>query len=306
MNDYLVLMIGIACAGIGGELFVRGLVGLSHWIRLSPGIISVTIAAFATSSPELSVSINAALEASPQLALGDALGSNVVNIAFILAIALIISGIRCPRNSVKRDFPVAIFVPLITGLLVMDGQLSRLDGILLLGVFVVWLITTLIDAKKQQQATAEVAGSHSGWRIVFICLSGLLFLLVSGELIVSGARNIALSFGVDEFIIGATLVAVGTSTPELATAVIAKCRKQDDISLGTLLGSNLFNGLFIVGVAALIHPISVTVREIVAVLVFGLLAVLFSYPTRTDIIKRSQGMLLLVLYAAYLTIMIQH
>jgi cation:H+ antiporter len=128
MNDYVALILGVACAGIGGELFVRGAVGLAHWARISPGIIGATVAAFATSSPELSVSINAALAGKSQIALGDALGSNVVNVALILALALVISGIQIPRDTIKRDFPVALLIPIITGLLFLDGELSRIDG----------------------------------------------------------------------------------------------------------------------------------------------------------------------------------
>lgn len=122
MNDYPAFFLGVVCAGIGGELFVRGAVGVAHWARVSPGIIGATVAAFATSSPELSVSINAAIAGQPQIALGDALGSNVVNVALILALALVISGIQSPRDSVKRDFPVALLIPISTGVLLLDGS----------------------------------------------------------------------------------------------------------------------------------------------------------------------------------------
>ena len=130
MNDYVALSMGVICAGIGGELFVRGAVGLAHWARISPGIIGATVAALATSSPELSVSINAALAGKPQIALGDALGSNIVNVALILGLALVMSEIQSPRDSVKRDFPVALLIPIITGVLFLDGELSRFDGFL--------------------------------------------------------------------------------------------------------------------------------------------------------------------------------
>ena len=130
MNDYLALFLGVVCAAIGGELFVRGAVGLAHWARISPGIIGATVVAFATSSPELSVSINSAITGQPQIGLGNALGSNVVNVALILGLALLISGIKSPRDSVKRDFPVALLIPIITGALFLDGELSRFDGVL--------------------------------------------------------------------------------------------------------------------------------------------------------------------------------
>ena len=130
---------------------------------------------------------------------------------------------------------------------------------------------------------------------------GLAFLGAAGHLIVTGAKGIAISFGVDEFVIGATIVAVGTSVPELATTVIAKLRGHDEVALGTILGSNIFNGLFIVAVAAVIFPITVDWREVAVALVFGLLAVVFTYPTRRGFLERRRGVLLLILYGVYLT-----
>lgn len=304
LNDYAALVSGVVCAGIGGEIVVRGAVGLAHWARVSPGIIGATVAAFATSSPELSVSISSAMAGKPQIALGDALGSNVVNVALILALALLVSGIRSPRDTLKRDFPVALIVPVITGVLFLDGVLSRIDGLLLLGMFLSWLVAAIIEARKQRSAVEEVLGEHRGWLALILCIVGLAFLGAAGQLIVTGARGIAISFGVDEFVIGATIVAVGTSVPELATTVIAKLRGHDEVGLGTILGSNILNGLFIVAVAAVIFPISVDWREVAVALVFGLLAVVFTFPTRAGFIERRRGVLLLVLYGVYLTAVI--
>lgn len=305
MNEYIALLIGVVCAGAGGELFVRGAVGLGQWARISPGIVGATVAAFATSSPELSVSINSALAGTPQIALGDALGSNVVNVALILALALAIAGIQTPRDSVKRDFPVALLVPVITSVLLLDGELSRFDGVLMLAMFVVWILAAIIEARKQRSAAEEVLGEQRRWLIVLFCIAGLTFLVVAGNLIVVGAKGIALSFGIDEFIVGATVVAVGTSVPELATTVIAKLRGHDEVGLGTILGSNIFNGLFIVAVAATIHPITVAWREVAVALIFGAVALVFTYPSRTGFIERRRGVLLLVLYLVYLATILQ-
>lgn len=305
MNEYLVLLLGVVCAGMGGELFVRGAVGLGHWARISPGIIGATVAAFATSSPELSVAINSALAGTPQIALGDALGSNVVNVALILALALVISGIQSPLDSVKRDFPVALLAPVITGVLFLDGELSRFDGLLMLAAFVVWLVATVIEARKQRSAADEILGEHRvGW-IVISCVTGLAFLVAAGNLIVAGAKGIAVSFGMDEFIIGATIVAVGTSAPELATTVVAKLRGHDEVGLGTILGSNIFNGMLVVAVAAIIHPITVAWRDVAVALVFGFVVVVLIYPGRTGFIERRRGVLLLVLYGTYLAVILQ-
>ena len=305
MNDYVALALGVACAGAGGELFVRGAVGLGHWARISPGIIGATVAAFATSSPELSIAITSAMAGRPQISLGDALGSNVVNVALILALALVISGIQSPRDSINRDFPVALLVPVITGVLFLDGELSRFDGFLMLSMFLAWLTAAVIEGRKQRSAAEKVLGEYRGWLALLSSIFGLVFLVAAGHYIVTGARGIAISFGIDEFIIGATIVAVGTSMPELATVVISKLRGHDEIGLGTILGSNIFNGLLIVAVAAIIYPISVSWREIAVALVFGLLAVIFTFPTRQGFIERRRGVLLLVLYAAYLAAILQ-
>lgn len=305
MNDYVALIMGVVCAAIGGELFVRGAVGLAHWARISPGIIGATVAAFATSSPELSVAVSAALAGKPQISLGDALGSNVVNVALILALALLISGIQTPRDSLRRDFPVALLVPVITGVLLLDGELSRLDGLMMLSLFLVWLVAAILEARKQRSAAEEILGERRRWLVVLSCVVGLAFLVAAGNLIVAGARGIAVSFGIAEFIIGATVVAIGTSVPELATTLIAKVRGHDEVGLGTILGSNIFNGLFIVPVAAIIYPIAVGWREVVIVLVFGLVALALTYPARGGFIERRRGVLLLALYVIYLAAILQ-
>jgi cation:H+ antiporter len=148
-------------------------------------------------------------------------------------------------------------------------------------------------------------GEHKLWRAVIKCVGGLILLVSAGHLIVNGARGIAIAFGVDEFVIGATVVAVGTSVPELATTIIAKVRGHDEVGLGTVLGSNIFNGVLIIGVAAMIHPIAVSWREVIVVLVFGLLAVAFTFPMKSGLIERRRGVLLLVLYGVYLGVILQ-
>lgn len=145
----------------------------------------------------------------------------MVNVALILALALVISRIQSPRGSMKRDFPVAVLVSVITGVLVLDGILSRFDGFVLLSMFLAWLVVAVIEARKQRSVAAEVLGEHGGWLAVLSCVVGLGFLIAAGNLIVGGAQGIAVAFGIEAFVIGATIVAVGTSVPELATTVIA-------------------------------------------------------------------------------------
>jgi cation:H+ antiporter len=228
----------------------------------------------------------------------------VVNVALILGTALAISGIQSPRAGVKRDFPVALLVPIITGVLCLDGEISRFDGALMLSASLPGS-RPIIEARKQRSAAEEVLGAQRLWAAIAYCAVGLLFLVGAGRFIVNGARGIAAAFGVGEFVIGATVVAVGTSVPELATAIISKLRGHDEVGLGTILGSNIFNGLFIVAIATCIHPIAVTWREVFTALVFGVIAVACCYPPNGGFIERRRGMLLLALYGIYLATVLQ-
>lgn len=305
MTDLLPLLIGLLCAGGGGELFIRGTVGLAKWARIPSGIIAATIAAFATSSPELSVSINAASAGKPQIALGDALGSNVVNVGLILGLALLFGGIQATRDSIRRDFPVALIAPIVLAIMAMDGEVSRLDALLLLGLFVGWLIAATLEAKRQRSTAEEMLGELSHFGALAQAVIGLGLLVLAGRLIVIGAKGIGARLGMDPFIVGATLVAVGTSIPELATTVISRIRGHEEIGLGTVIGSNIFNGLFIVGVASAIHPITLSWREVASGLLFGILLLASVLPNRHGFIERRRGALLLALYVIYVFIMIQ-
>jgi cation:H+ antiporter len=301
----LYLIVGVICAGGGGELFVRGTVGLAKVLRISPGIVAATIAAFATSSPELTVAVTSALNGAPRIALGDALGSNVVNVALILGSALLIGALNAPRRTIRRDFPTALVVPVATAVLFIDGELSRIDGLLLLAVFVAWLAAVVREARRERSAVEQVLGAYPPGRALTEGIIGLVLLVVAGHLIVTGASGIASAYGVSDFVIGATVVAVGTSVPELATAIISRLRGHDEVGLGTILGSNIFNGLFIIGAAASITPIVASLAEVVPALAVGLAAVALTYPPRSGIIERRRGLMLVAMYAVYLVAVLQ-
>lgn len=299
MPDALALISGLTLAAVGGELFVRGAVGLAVWARVPAGIVGATVVAFATSSPELSVSISAATAGRPQIALGDALGSNVANIGLVLGLTAMVGAITTRRSSIRRDFPVALAAPVGTALLAVDGTVSRLDAMVLLAGFAAWLVLVVRDARRARRATGAVQGDQGRWRALRDTAGGLVCLVAAGQLIVSAAAGIGASLGMDPFVVGATLVAIGTSTPELATALLARLRGLDEVGLGTLLGSNLFNGLFIVAVAALIAPITVPWSEVGIGLTAGVVTVLVALPSRVGLITRRRGAVLLVLYVGY-------
>ncbi len=300
MSDYLFLLAGIVFAAIGGELFVRGSAGVASVLRISPSIVAVTIAAFATSSPELSVAINSGFAGKSQLSLGDALGSNIVNISIVLGITVLISGIPVGAEVLKRDAPVAILAPFLTAILLIDGMIDRLEGVFMLAIFAAWMASTVTLAlKNRTPANGQVTVTDRvlPWGQV---LFGLLLLIAAGRLIVLSTTGIARDFGIDDFIIGATLVAFGTSVPELASTVLAKMKGHDEIGIGTVLGSNIFNSLFIVAVAAIIRPIRVPLMEVAPALFFGILSLLIALPQRhTGLVRRRQGVLLVLMYSVY-------
>ncbi len=255
-GDLLALLAAIPLAALGGATFLKGVLGVAAWLRLPQLLVATTLAAFATSSPELAVSTLAALSGKPEIGLGDALGSNVVNVGLILGIAL------------------------------------------LLTLFALWLILVARRATSQRQeatASAPAGSPASAW---LFSLAGLAALVLAGRLFVTGASGIAVEIGVQPYLIGVTVVAVGTSLPELVTVLLSRLRGHDDVGLGTLLGSNLFNGLAIVGVTAAIHPIRAPLAEVATALAFGVLTVLLMLP-RAGMIARWRSLALLAAYGAF-------
>jgi cation:H+ antiporter len=303
MGDVLILLAGVAVAALGGEFFVRGAVGLAVGLRVPAGIIGVTVAAFATSSPELSVGVNAARDGRPELALGDALGSNVVNLGIVLGVALLVRPLRAETSGLRRDLPVALAAPVLTAVLLADGLLNRADGVALLVVFAAWL-GVVVSQARTARADAIVEDAPARRRALLEVGAGLAMLVVAGRLIVVAAKGIGASLGIDEFLVGATLVAVATSAPELATALLARRKGHDDIGLGTILGSNVFNNLWIVGIAALIRPIEVAGREVAVAVAVGVVLVLLAIPLRSSLLGRQRGAALVTLYAGYVVVLL--
>ena len=298
MSSYLILSIGIALAALGGDLFVRGILGIARWLRVPAGVVAATLAAFATSAPELSIGVNAALAGAPQIAIGDSLGSNVVNLGLILGAMLILGGVRIAKETLTRNLAAAALAPVATAALMVEGELGRLHAAALMGLFFAWLAATLIDAHRRRTPADALAGKVKVLTAAQLAV-GLAAMAVGGHLIVVGASGLATSWGVDQFIVGALITAIGTSTPEIAVALTSRFRGHGDLSLGTLLGSNIFNGLFIVPLVCLIEPASVPLREALPVLGFGLVVVALAYPGRGGALTRGRGVLLVATYTAF-------
>ncbi|MBI2515336.1 MAG: sodium:calcium antiporter [Opitutae bacterium] len=301
LQDMLILLAGLACAAAGGHFFLHGAVGLARAWRLSAAMIGATVAAFSTSSPELAVAIGSALAGTPEISLGDALGSNVVNVALILGGALLFGAIRCATESVQRDLGAAVAAPVLLALLALDGTISRLDGLVLLGAFSLWL-ALMVQTVRRQRAQMPAEPHAQPWDAAGRVTLGLVLLVSSSWLIVGGAQGIARSLGWSSFLVGALIVALGTSTPEIVTTLFARWHGHDDIGLGTILGSNVFNLLFIVAVAALIRPVRVVGQGPWQTLAAGLLVVLLVLPGSSGVLARWRGLPLLACYGVYLLV----
>ena len=299
-----VLVAGLCCAAFGGDLFVRGLVSLAAWWRIPAGIIGATVAAFATSSPELSVAVASALRGRPEIALGDALGSNVVNVAVVVGLALVFGAITVDRGALVRDIPMALAAPLFLGLLGLDGAVGRLDAAVLLVIFLGWLTQSVLAARNARGPVVEVLEERTHRTIVLRVVVGLSLLIVSGQLIVAGAVGISEALGWDGFVVGVVFVALGTSTPEIATMLAARLRGHDEVGVGTVLGSNIFNTLLIVAVAALISPIRIARGEIEVGIAVSIFVVILAIPGRSGRLNRWRSVPLLATYLAMLTFLI--
>lgn len=301
-NDLALVVVAIVLATLGGEFFLKGVLGAADGLRVPKLLVATTLAACATSAPELTVSTVAALAGQPEIGLGDALGSNVVNIGLIFGLALLFGPIKVARRELGRDFSLALFAPLLTLGLAADGVLSRGEGALLLVIFAAWVTASIRAGLHHREAIGHSTAQRCfGWTLV-LAMGGLIALVAAGRLFVMGATGIAMNLGVDTYVIGATIVAVGTSLPELVTVVLARRRGHDEVGVGTLIGSNLFNGLAIVGTAASIHPVHVSLTEIAVALVMGMTALSLLTPNHAGTIGRLRGLVLLVAYSVFVMV----
>ena len=268
IGDIFLVLAGLVALVVGGEYLVRGATALSLRLGLPPLIVGLTVVAFGTSAPEMIVSVAAVLNGSPDIALGNVIGSNIANVLIVLGLPALISGIRTDQADLRESWALMVAATLLVILFAHLGPIHWPQGLIMLGglVLVVWRqITTARRDAALTPASGDSIGPELGggievapWRRILIWLGiGLVALPVGGQVLVTGATDIARLLGISEAVIGLTLVAVGTSLPELATSVIAALRGRADLALGNVIGSNIFNILSILGVTALIGTLPV-------------------------------------------------
>jgi len=298
---------GFIILTFGAEALVRGATAIALKLGITPLIIGLTIVAFGTSAPELAVSLKSALAGNPGIALGNVIGSNIANIGLILAITALIRPIKVQSQMVKRDIPIMIAASMLFWGLLMDGELSMLDGALLSSLLIGYLGFSYISSRNSKDAATDeinINPQHLGLSVAFIVV-GISMLVGGGILFVNGAVALAQSFGISEVVIGLTIVAIGTSMPELVTSVVAARKGQSDIAIGNIVGSNLFNILGIIGITAFIHPItSGGIQNLDLVVMLLLAAMVLPFAWTGFRIGRREGVILLVGYVVYISFLI--
>lgn len=310
----LYLPIGALVAGMiglvwGADRFVIGSASLARSIGISSLVIGLTIVSIGTSAPEIIISINAALKGSGELAVGNALGSNLANMGLVLGVTLLIAPITIQKALIKQEGLILFLVTGLAGFCLYDALLGRLESLLLV-VLVIPLLVLAINYKRSQVESSQLpdTDSFSSNNALINFIFGLLVLLACAELIVWGSKSIALSMGISELVIGLTIVAVGTSLPELAASAMSAIRGHHDIALGNIIGSNLFNLLLVMGIAGAISPIAldsqVFSRDYIAMAGLTLLMLMFmvvslrrsSNPAK---LTKTVGLVLLITYCLY-------
>jgi len=312
-NDLLLVAAGLVLLFIGGEGLVRGAVAIAERFGISKLLIGLVIVGFGTSTPELLVSVNAALDGAPEIALGNVVGSNIANILLIVGVAASIRPIIGWQRTAVREALVSTLVALVVVGLVQGEVINRLEGVAMMVVLVGYLFSTYWlerhdrHARTFQLETEEFEDMPVTlpWQAPLFVLAGIAALVFGADLLVQGSVSIARAYGVSDAVIGLSLVAIGTSLPELATAIVAAIRRHSDVVLGNVIGSNIFNILAILGVTVVIQPIEVSARfrEIDTPVMLGASLLLLALLFATRSIGRAWGALMLAAYTTYMILL---
>ena len=299
--DYVFLVVGLIGLFFGGEALVRGSVGIARRMAIPPLLIGLTVVGFGTSTPELLVSVGAAWRGVPDIALGNIIGSNIANILLIIGLSALVWPIKVMGATLRRDTAVMMAAALVLVPIFALAQMGRISGLVLvagLAGYLIWAYRQPGDAAPEDEDTSAPASTlvSALWVI-----GGLVALMVGARFLVDGAVSIARGYGISEAFIGLTIVAVGTSLPELATSLIAAFKRQSEIAIGNIVGSNIFNVLGILGVTALIAPIPVASRFLTFDLpvMIGVSLILTALLLTRPVIGRGVGVALLVGYVVY-------
>lgn len=308
----VMLLVGFVLLVKGADFFVDGACALSEKLRIPAYVVGLTVVAFGTSLPEAAVSITASIQNSNEIAIGNVIGSNVFNTLVVLGASALFSPVTVKKNLLKRDFPfcLGITVLLLALMLTMNigpSGLTRFDGIVLLAVFAVFMIYSVISGKKealpeQPENNADEKYMSMG-KCILLMVIGLAGVVIGGQLTVNGAKSLAITAGLSEKVVALTVVAIGTSLPELVTSMVAAKKNQNDIAVGNVIGSNVFNILFILGISATIGDIipKDSLNTIIDIFVLiGVMGFTYLLALVKKNIKRADGIVMILIYLAYM------
>ena len=308
--EYLLLLFGFALLIKGADYFVEGASGIAKLLRVPPLLIGLTIVAFGTSAPEAAVSIRAALNGNNGIALGNVVGSNIFNVSLIIGITAMINPLKVERETVRKEIPFTLLSSILLLILVSDtllqglitNHITRGDGFVLgcfFLIFMFYLLEVALHSREKDEEMIEVCPKTMGKNGIFTA-GGLLAIIAGGELVVRSSITIAKALGMSETMIGLTIVAVGTSLPELITSVTAAIKKQSEIAVGNIVGSNIFNILFVLGISSVVYPIQVDPKIFFDIkLMILYTAVLLVFSRTHHRISRKEGFILLISYLFY-------
>ena len=293
--DIFFLLIGTTMLYFGADWIVRSSVSIAKKSNIAPIIIGLTIVAFGTSLPELIVSITAALNDSSSLSVGNAIGSNIANIGLVLGLSSLIFPISCVYKKIKQDLWINIIITIIFVLFAFDGLISRFEGMIMFLCLIYYILLCISEEKDDEEIPDNIISNN---RIFLYLLGGIFVLAYGADLFVDGAISLAKKLGISEAVVGVSIVAFGTSLPELATSVVAAFKKESDISLGNILGSNIFNILCVLGISSMISqldsPIQMMNREVYFLFILGFLLIAISKMNQP--ISRISSAILLIIY----------
>lgn len=297
--EYLLLLIGFVLLVKGADFFVEGSSSLAKIMKVPSVIIGLTIVAMGTSAPEASVSINAALTGNNDIAISNIVGSNIFNGLVVVGICAFLSGFKTNLDILKRDMPLNIVITMILCFMFMDGKLSRIEGLILLAGMAAYIVNMIYSALKNREEGEDCKVLSLPKSIVFMA-GGLAAVIFGGDLVVDNACVIATNFGVSQNFIGLTIIAIGTSLPELVTSIVATRKGDSGLALGNAVGSNIFNILFILGMSAAISPLTVLGESMIDCVILLVSAIiLFVFAKTKKSMCRWEGAACILLYVVY-------
>lgn len=315
MMTYFLLIIGFVILIKGADLLVDGASSIAKKLNVSDLVIGLTVVAFGTSTPEMFVNVFASIQGNSEIAIGNIIGSNIANILLILGVSAIIYPLAVQSTTIWKEIPFSLLAALVLGVLANDylidqkekSELTRSDGLVLLAFFIIFMYYIFSIAKTSENKTNKDLAQLSNSKSVLYILLGLTGLVLGGTWIVNGAVTISAQYGVSEYLIGLTVVAVGTSLPELATSAVAAYKKNTDIAIGNVVGSNIFNIFWVLGISAVIKPLPFQPAgnsDIAMTIFASLLLFAFLFAGKKHLLEKWQGVLFLLLYAGYTVFLI--